>query len=364
MKEVKKAKSKHSMIWFKHLKISAISKVFDHADSLFPRKTIKQTNCWALLGLFCCKNAASDWQILDKHLSYSAPLDMVTLCIKEVFHHLTINCPSDFSLFFYLTHGSPTAFVATWPPAATMSCRVGKSCCSEIPAFNHSPVEGYVGSWHPPIIYTKAFDKTSQTDGGVGSKRDFGTSMNPTCWSFTCAACVVRMPFTNSSSKAWRQTWHGWIYLAEQHLQFRLTKTKESSRKMAPWNQQTPSVGGGWRPVEDPKWPLMVYIELLVLTGLWNQKLHAKVLQTFAEPALSTPRRWLFLDQMRFKTRRLPNLRSSSLLAVPSFLLTSQLQMLLKPMYEEHLFNVCRTIAQIGSNDLTKSKTDSWNLQF
>lgn len=141
---------------------------------------------------------------------------------------------------------------------------------------------------------------------------------------------------------------------------------KPSSRpgKLAPWNQQIPSVGGGWRPVEDPKWPLMVYIELLVLTGLWNQKLHAKVLQTFAEPALSTPRRWLFLDQMRFKTRRLPNLRSSSLLAVPSFLLTSQLQMLLKPMYEEHLFNVFRTIAQIGSNDLTKSKTDSWNLQF
>ena len=71
---------------------------------------------------------------------------------------------------------------------------------------------------------------------------------------------------------------------------------KPSSRpgKLAPWNQQIPSVGGGWRPVEDPKWPLMVYIELLVWTGLWNQKLHAKVLQTFAEPALITSRRWLF----------------------------------------------------------------------
>lgn len=156
-----------------------------------------------------------------------------------------------------------------------------------------------------------------------------------------------------------RWVWHGWIYPAEQH-RFQLKQAEVVQEVQAPWNQQTPSVGGGWRPVEDPKWPLMVYIELLVLTGLWNQKLHAKVLQTFAV----TPRRWLFLDQMRFKTRRLPNLRSSSLLAVPSFLLTSQLQMLLKPMYEEHLFNVFRTIAQIGSNDLTKSKTDFWNLLF
>ncbi len=197
-----------------------------------------------------------------------------------------------------------------------------------------------------------------------------------TCWSFTCAACVVRMPFTNSNSKAFAVGSFGFFSTRENpggtplkiHSPtgdtYRLNTIMTKLQPVAPWNQQTPSVGGGWQPVEDPKWPLTVYIELLVLTWLWNQKLHAKVLQTFAEAALITPRRWLFLDQMRFKTRRLPNLRSSSLLAARSFLLTSQLQMLLKPMYDEHLFNVFRTKAQIGSNDLTKSKRDSWNLLF